>query len=189
MTATEGLFVCPFLLLNATWQLEIVSSPLCHIANLFVCGFFFFQWLKGTDYSSWKRHSIQFLSVTAIRLRHISASLSFFLLQALSVCFYVYFAVEDAGCQGRQGQSNREAFDARNILKVSEVCLASLDLLAAAKTVKMWTFLQGWITSPSCWTWLMQLGLWSVNTQCSFFSCGWHFHRPVGILGNTPSTG
>lgn len=30
----------------------------------------------------------------------------------------MYFAVEDAG---RQGQSNREAFDARNILKVSGV--------------------------------------------------------------------
>lgn len=49
----------------------------------------------------------------------------------LSICFHcvdvflmLYFPVEDAGGPGRQGLSNREAFDARNILKVRHSVLS-----------------------------------------------------------------
>lgn len=123
----------------------------------------------------------------------------------LSICFHcvdvflmLYFPVEDAGVPGRQGLSNREAFDARNILKVRHSVLSctwpfgccrttntqDLNSLADASCI-----FRSWIQDTICWTWLMQFCLPGINTLCGFFSCGWHFQRPVGILDNTTATG
>lgn len=142
-----------FLLLNATLQLEIVLSH-CLISSLMAD-----VGQIQLDVDEKKKSKI----VITISIYdhysthlHFSCSVFFFCFVELFkyvftvlTCFFsffsiLYFSVEDAGGPGRPGQSNREAFDARNILKVSEMCLVALDLLAAAKlqTLTSWTHWQ-----------------------------------------------